>query len=188
VASRPRGGPVVGITRKWGECWHGCRLETRDSDVACRADRCSSSMRRLCYGQALAPVTPPSSGGPPCARRSGPVLPPLPCRGRASELSTGLPPPRLVDPAWLCPAVERQHSRRAKRPRRAFVREASGAPLCGQRPTATFISGSCPSRSKSIASSWPQAIANLSRDLSCLGLLLLHLVFAVRTQTNQYRA
>jgi hypothetical protein len=46
--------------------------------------------------------------------------------------STGLPPPRLVDPAWLCPPVERQHSRRAKRP------------LCGQRPTATFISGVMP--------------------------------------------
>jgi hypothetical protein len=29
-----------------------------NSDVACRADRCRSSMRRLCYGQALAPVMP----------------------------------------------------------------------------------------------------------------------------------
>jgi hypothetical protein len=29
-----------------------------NTDVACRADRCRSSMRRLCYGQALAPVMP----------------------------------------------------------------------------------------------------------------------------------
>src|ERR1700720_4222791 len=37
--------------------------------------------------------------------------------------------------------------------------EASGAPLSGQRPTATFISGSCRSSLGSIASSGPQAIA-----------------------------
>jgi hypothetical protein len=37
--------------------------------------------------------------------------------------------------------------------------EASGAPVIGQRPTATFISGSCRSRSRSMASSWPHAIA-----------------------------
>jgi hypothetical protein len=26
-ASRPHGVPVVGITRKWGACWRGCRRE-----------------------------------------------------------------------------------------------------------------------------------------------------------------
>ena len=31
--------------------------------------------------------------------------------------------------------------------------DASGAPVCGQRPTATFIKGSCRSRSRSMASS-----------------------------------
>lgn len=31
--------------------------------------------------------------------------------------------------------------------------DASGAPVCGQRPTATFSRGSCRSRSRSIASS-----------------------------------
>jgi hypothetical protein len=35
-------------------------------------------------------------------------------------------------------------------------REASGAPHCGQRPTALFISGSCRSRSRSMTSLWPQ--------------------------------
>jgi hypothetical protein len=31
VASRPHGGPVVGVTRKWGECWRGCRREGGDT-------------------------------------------------------------------------------------------------------------------------------------------------------------
>jgi hypothetical protein len=38
--------------------------------------------------------------------------------------------------------------------------EASGEPVVGQRPTATFINGSCRSRSRSMASSWPHAIAD----------------------------
>jgi hypothetical protein len=38
--------------------------------------------------------------------------------------------------------------------------DAKGAPVCGQRPTATFMSGSWRSRSRSIASLCPQAIAD----------------------------
>src|SRR5215510_2501487 len=37
--------------------------------------------------------------------------------------------------------------------------EASGSPLSGQRPTATFISGSCLNRSKSLPSLLPHVIA-----------------------------
>jgi hypothetical protein len=46
------------VPHRCGGCWRGCRLETGDSDVACRAGRRRSSVRRPCYRQALASVMP----------------------------------------------------------------------------------------------------------------------------------
>jgi hypothetical protein len=68
-----------------------------------------------------------------------------------------------VAPTWSTRAAV---SRAASVLRGAFSRrlivdcEASGEPVVGQRPTATFISGSCRNRSRSMASLCPHAIAD----------------------------
>jgi transposase len=67
----------------------------------------------------------------------------LPCSGRGVFL-------RVVTGRFCCSLGRR---------RLIVDCEASGAPLSGKRPTATFMSGSCRSRSRSMASLWPQAIA-----------------------------